>query len=369
METVEPATTKIVHEPDDNRDDRMTSRRPSFSEVVASLDWLLCDHLLVESYWRFVQRGMPYPFVDMRELKPGAAGAGLPESEVSEHNYGLIIVVDGQLGAHTKKYLRFKDKNRVVRENLATLLARDTELDEFELPWTLCSSHEFSLLIRKLIRIDYGLLIQYDPRATRHRRFALTHFRVRIDWPVVDAAEELARELRYIDHHLYEHNELRAEQLEAKLYERYGFHHTVGGRRTAGIVASQYLRGLLARGEIADFRVYVCSTEARNLTVMSPERVDRYTLVRLDRHEIDAYGCDLRKNHLIHVDGDLGGIALLAVGYELTEHSRFSEQLKAIENLPSLPFLRIDQQRVLPRSAATGAEPVACSLVYQRSTD
>ncbi len=112
-------------------------------------------------------------------------------------------------------------------------------------------------------------------------RFGLSHFHVRIDWPVAYAAEDLGRYLKYISKNLYEKGERSGEILQQKLYEYYGFHHTVGGRRTAGLVAAQYL----ARFDFIS-TVYVSSAESRTLIRTSEQGVSKYVLIKLSNQEI-----------------------------------------------------------------------------------
>lgn len=352
---------------------RLPAPPGAFEDLIHDLDRLLINYLLADSLRNFLELGQPYPFVDMRELKPGAAGAGMPEQEVMPHHHGLILAIDGQLPPECKKHIRFKDKGRVVRENLAGLIARDPDLEDFELGWTLHGRSEFERLLKRLIWVDFGMLLQHDPRTTRRTRFALTHYRVRIDWPIEDAAESLARELRYVERHLYEHGENKAEQLESKLYERYGFHHTVGGRRTAAIVAGQYLRRLHARGKIGDFRLYVGSAEARTLTVISPGPVVRYALIRLSSEDltqlaVDNDGSRPATTHLLHRDTDQGGVGVLRVVYDLTEHARRSKALRPVDSLVSQPFLRVESQDLICRHD-TYAPDLPFNVVYTRTSE
>lgn len=379
----EPAREPAKDGKESGGSDRPSGRRPAksasgphsrpFASIERELDQILLDHLLVASLGRFLSAGLPYPFVDMRELKPGAAGAGLPEQEVVLHHHGLVMLIDGLLPPECRKHIRVKDKGKAIKENIAATPGLAEALDGFELSWTIGGRPQFEDLLTKLMWVDYGIVVQNDPRATRHRRFALTHFRVRVDWPVEDAAEALARELRYVDRHLYEDPEspdLRAEQLEAKLYERFGFHHTVGGRRTAAVTGAQYLRRLVQRKKIEDFRVYIGSAEARTVTKIAPRLVTRYALIRLTREEIDAIDCvpNARATHIIHHDTNQGGVGMLQVTYVRTEHARRGKEKKGLDHLASLPFLKIGRQVLIPRRECRDSPPIPHAVVY-RSQD
>ena len=341
-----------------------------FREAEAELDRILIRYCLVDSLRRHIENARPYPFVDMRELKPGAAGSGLPESEVLLHNNGLVLLVDGTLPAECKKHIRFKEKNRVLKENLmGSKVVPEELLAEFEVAWTRSGEGDgFERLLRTLIRADFALLVQRDRRTQRQHRYALSHFRVRIDWPVVEAVESLAKELRYLDRHLYEHSEQEAEQLEGKFFERFGFHHTVGGRRTASIVGAQYLRRISRRRDAGlDFRVYVGSAEARTLTRIEPDRVRRFALVHLTESEIAALELPpaARTTHVVHQDSDGSSVFVLEVGYVATDNARPSKTPRSTDNLAQLPFLRIEEQVLRPRDDAAGAGPIPVSLVYR----
>jgi len=45
-----------------------------------------------------------------------------------------------------------------------------------------------------------------------------SHFHVKIDWPIDDATEEMARQLRYISKELYENGAQYAHGLRQKLF-------------------------------------------------------------------------------------------------------------------------------------------------------
>ncbi len=55
----------------------------------------------------------------------------------------------------------------------------------------------------------------------------LSHFHVKIDWPIDDATEEMAKQLRYISKELYENGEQYAQGLRQRLFAKYGFHQSL----------------------------------------------------------------------------------------------------------------------------------------------
>ena len=74
---------------------------------------------------------------------------------------------------------------------------------KFERSQKYLNSAHFIDLLKLLLPLDYALLIQRDPASKLKDRYNLSHFHVRIDWPIADAAEDLACSLRYISKDLY----------------------------------------------------------------------------------------------------------------------------------------------------------------------
>ncbi len=91
-------------------------------------------------------------------------------------------------------------------------------------------SVHFRNFIRQLLPVDYALLIQRDPAVKTTSRYFLSHFHVRIDWPISEAAEDLGRSLRYISKELYERGEKYAEDMQRKFFEYYNQPFIAGGR-------------------------------------------------------------------------------------------------------------------------------------------
>ncbi len=75
----------------------------------------------------------------------------------------------------------------------------------------------FDNLIRRLLPVDYALLIQRDPATRKKSQYNLSHFHIHIDWPIGDAATALARILRYISKDIDEKGEKYAEDVLKKI--------------------------------------------------------------------------------------------------------------------------------------------------------
>ena len=102
---------------------------------------------------------------------------------------------------------------------------------------------------------------------------------MRVDWPIADAAEDLASSLRYISKELYEKGDKYAEDIQKKFFEYYCLPVMVGGRRTAAIVASQYLKRLSCITT-----VYAGMLGFLGLYAMTDFRKRRF---KIDSHEVE----------------------------------------------------------------------------------
>jgi hypothetical protein len=223
----------------------------------------------------------------------------------------------------------------------------------------------FENLVLDLLPVDYALLIQKDPTISTRTRYAMTHFHVKIDWPIDNATEEMAQQLRYIAKDLYEIDEKYAESLNNKLFENYGFHYAVGGRRTAAVVAAQFLKKM----EFVS-TVYVASTESRTLTRLSERGVSRYVLVKLPTDEISRLASDNRmkfdnfvERFLIDVQDDFG-VGVFQVVYRNTIHSKPPEDGKLRELRPDFQWLTVSDQLLVPLPGHNDIYPVPYSTIY-----
>ena len=190
-----------------SRQDKL--RRSIYETLRDELDEYLVEYGLVESYHNFVDRDLHYPFVEKRELKPRAR---IPDVEYECHNRFLVIFMEDFIPGVHKKYIRFFDENKVTKENLMRSSTVQFSKRYYRNIKIFESSH-FSDFLKGLLPVDYALLIQRDPTVKARNRYSLSHFRVRIDWPISDAAEDLARDLRYISKDLYEKGEAYAEEM------------------------------------------------------------------------------------------------------------------------------------------------------------
>ncbi|MFC1833679.1 hypothetical protein ACFL2Q_02955 [Thermodesulfobacteriota bacterium] len=336
-------------------------RRCLYHFLRNKLDGHLLNESLIRSYGAFKAKGGDYPFVEMRELKPRAR---IVAPEYPEQSHFILIFCEDSLPPDSKRCICFFDTNKITKENLCNLANFDLK-DVFHYRMRFFDDKDFANLLRHLLASDFAVLVQRDPTVKARYRYALSHFHVRIDWPVAEAAADLGQYLRYISRDLYEKGDKEAEVLLQKLYEYHGFHHMVGGRRTAALAAAQYLTRF-------DFNstVYVSSAEARTLFRLSKESVSKYVLIRIPREDVEelANSLDLTKeefisSYLIDKTPD-HGVGIFLVTYTQNEHSLPPMDGKIRQLQHDRPWLKVDRQLLVPPPSNGDARPIPYSRVY-----
>jgi len=342
-----------------SRQDRL--RRSIYETLRDELEEYLIDYGLVKSYQGFVDQGIPYPYVEKRELRPRAR---IPDVEYESHNRFLVIFVEDFIPSIHKKYIRFFDENRVTKENLMrSSTVRFSK--KYYRNIKLFESPHFSEFLQGLLPVDYALLIQRDSTTKARNRYSLSHFHVRIDWPIADAAEGMARDLRYISKDLYEKGEHYAEVVQKKFFEYYGFPSTSGGRRTAAMVASQYLKFVSSIST-----VYVASCESRGLYRISERGVSKHILMKLSDSDVqelarthDLKVSTIKKNYVIAEEGD-GSVVIFQATYERTSHARFPEDGKLRELNSEYFWMTVINQSIIPKPGIWDISPLPYSTIY-----
>lgn len=343
-----------------SRQDRL--RRSIYEALRDELDEYLIEYGLVESYHNFVEKDLEYPFVEKRELKPRAR---IPDVEYERHNRFLVIFVEDFVPSDHKKYIRFFDDNKVTKENLMRSGAVQFSKKYFKNIKLFESSH-FSDFLKGLLPVDYALLIQRDHTIKARNRYGLSHFHVRIDWPIADAAEDMARDLRYISKDLYEKGDDYAEEVQKKFFEYYGLPLTSGGRRTAAMVATQYLKRVSCIST-----VYVGSSESRAIYRISERGVSKYILMKLTDTDIQNIAethnlkvDTVKKNYLVAAEEDDGGIVIFQATYERTSHARFPEDGKLRELNSEYFWMTVVNQSIIPKPGVWDISPLPYSIIY-----
>lgn len=340
---------------------RANKLRRSYYELLRDdLDQLVLKYGLVDSFYNFKLRDTPFPFVERRELKPRAR---IPGTEYEEMNSFLLIFVEDVIPSACKKYIRFFDVNKATKTNLLASGVLNLT-DDFDRNQKYLDSLQFNDFIHTLLKVDYALLIQRDESLKRDR-YGISHYHVRIDWPIADATEELAKDLRYIIKDLYERGDRYAEDAQKKFFEFYGLPVMAGGRRTAASVAAQYLKRVPCISTI-----YVCSSESRSLIRFSERGLSKTVLVRLTLQEMLAISEDnemnldqFTKTYLIdHEEKD--GVCLFQVTYDHTPQATFPKDGKLRGLKPDQSWITISGQHILPKPGLWDIDPLSVNIVY-----
>jgi hypothetical protein len=336
-------------------------RRCLYFFLRDELDSIFITEALIESYKTFKSLNKDYPFVEMRELKPRAKAHG---PEYTDHGHFIVVFSEDILPSEIKTHIRFLDSNKIIKENLGLLAVFDLR-DVFHQRMRYFEDAQFVELLKSLLKSDYAVLIQRDPTIKARYRFGLTHFHVRIDWPLAYAAEDLGRYLRYISKDLFEKGDKTADLLQQKVFEYYGFHHTVGGRRTAGLVASRFMSRF-------DFisTVYIASAEARTLFRTSEQGISKHILIRIPDPEIKELAQSLKMSEQDFINAYLidktpkYGVGIFQVTYKHNEHSMPPVDGKVRELNPDYRWLNVDLQLLVPPPSSGDARPIPYSKIY-----
>ena len=340
-----------------SREDRL--RRAYYQVLRDELDQFVLNSSLVESYNNFLRLRTPYPFVELRELKPRAR---IPSVEFDAQNSFLIIFCEDAIDKKHKKYIRYFDANKTTKTNLLRQ-KHFPDVENYNRNLKHFETDEFFFLLKTLLPVDYALLIQKNPRTKA--QYALTHFHVRVDWPIAEASEDLAKFLRYISKDLYEKGDKYAENMQKKLFEYYGVPVMAGGRRTAAIVAAQYFRQL-----DSITTVYVSSSESRNLLRIDERGVSKSILVKLMVEQIRALSqqaeipqSTFTNNYVVARHGKYY-ICILNTRYDYTSHSLPSEGGRLRELNPDTNWLTVADEQILPRPGVLRHAPIPCKMIY-----
>lgn len=335
-------------------------RRSHYEILRDELENRLMKISLIDSFNNYQEMSIDYSFLEKSELKPKSKKM---EQESELFNTFIVIFTEGVVSPGLKNYIRFFPENAVIKKNLEyipnfPLLKRfHRNLRHFDKP-------SFFDLIGNMLDVDYALLIQQDPTVKKKNRYSLTHFHVKIDWPIADAAEDLAKWLRYIQNNLYELGDKEARILQNKLFEYYGCHHSVGGRRTAGLIAAQLLRKLECIST-----VYVSSSESRAMYKYSERGVSKFFLIQLTKKQVMALAqrenmdAELFISKYLYEANDYHiGVSEASYGY--TAHSRPPEDGKLRKVKPAYNWLKLREEILHPQINALDASPINYAWVY-----
>ncbi len=340
-------------------------RRSYYELLRDELDHFVLQYALTDSYHNFVARKIPYPFVERRELKPRAR---IPNLEYESQNSFLVIFLEETITDVHKKYIRFFDANKTNKKNLLSTKTLSLE-NKFDRNQKYLDSVHFFDFFKELLPVDYALLIQRDATSQTRNRYSMSHFHVRIDWPIADAAEDLARNLRYISKEIYEKGDKYADDIQKKLFEYYGLPVMVGGRRTAAIVAAQYIKRL---GCLST--VYAGSSESRSLIRISERGVSKAILVKFSKEEVDQVSEVNRISPRVFTNNYViaheiknkqkESVCIFQATYAHTDHARPPDDGKLREINPDPYWLTVGAQHILPKPGVWKYAPIPVNVIY-----
>ncbi|OGP97200.1 MAG: hypothetical protein A2Z39_02620 [Deltaproteobacteria bacterium RBG_19FT_COMBO_46_9] len=335
-------------------------RRSLYEITRDTLESRLMKISLIDSFYNYMKNNAEYNFVDKRELRPRAKRM---EKDSKLFKTFIVIFCERSINPELKNYIRFFPENSAIKENLR-LLADFSLYKKFHRNLRYFDHPVFLDLVSELLDIDYALLIQQDPTIKKKNRYALTHFHVKIDWPIADAAEDLAKWLRYIQNNLHENGDKEARILQNKLFEYYGWHYSVGGRRTAALIAAQLLKKLDLMSTI-----FVSSAESRSMVKYSERGVSKYFLIRLTNKQIMALADRERMNTELFKESFLYPamdyyVGILEAVYDHTIHSKPPEDGKIRKVNPAYSWLRLTDELLHPKLDSIQLRPINYNWVY-----
>lgn len=336
-------------------------RRSLYEILRDALERRLMKISLIDSFYNYQKNGVEYSFLDKSELKPKSKKM---EKESDLVNTFIVIFCESAVSPMLKSYIRFFRENKVIKKNLE-YLANFSLYKRFHHNLRYFENPGFLDFLEELLDIDYALLIQQDPTLKKTNRYSLTHFHVKIDWPIADAAEDLAKYLRYIQNNLHENGDEQARILQNKLFESYGCHHSVGGRRTAGLIAAQLLKKLDGISTI-----FVSSSESRAMYKYSERAVSKFFLIQFSKKQVGALAHregmtvdDFKFRYLYPAEGYYVGIS--EAYYTHTPYSKPPEDGKLRKLTPAYNWLKLRDEFLHPKINALDAKPISYDWVYR----
>ena len=335
-------------------------RRSLYEILRDALERRLMKISLIDSFYNFRKNRIRYSFLDKSELKPKSKKM---EKESDFFNTFIVIFCEGVVSPQLKNYIRFFPENIVAKKNLE-YLPNFPLYKHFRHNLRYFNSPGFLDFLEKLLDIDYALLIQQDPFVKKKNRYHLSHFHVKIDWPIADAAEDLAKWLGYIQNNLYENGDKEARILQNKLFEYYGCHHSVGGRRTAGLISAQLLRKL---DDIST--VFVSTSESRSMYKYSERGVSKFFLIKFTKRQVNALAqrenmtVDAFRSAYLYPAGRFN-IGISEASYRPTEYSEPTDDGRIRKLRPAYHWLKLSSELLHPKIDALNSKPIPYDWVY-----
>ena len=310
----------------------------TFAKIRSDLCEFLIQTTLIESYHSFAQHAKPYPFATSECLWPGA------NTTSYEHPFqrsALILLIDGVLPVSLRKHIRYRRANELTSDNLARL-APEIARDYLPPPSLSMGDDMFSVLLNRLLDVDYALLMQ---RATDEAEIALSHMHVKVERLTDNAVRLLARDLGYIRRTLNENGEVYAETLERKYFEYFGFAANASGRKCAAAMAAQLLSA-----EEPRFAVFTACQEDCRLTMLDDsDMVTHHLLLTINQTELKKLGAVRVQDYAV-ANADNGAVVCYQAKFRRTRHARPNNSGPRPRSEIGLetPWLEIYEEIILP---------------------
>ena len=153
--------------------------------------------------------------------------------------------------------------------------------------------------------------------------------------------------------------------LQKKFFEFYGLPLMAGGRRTAAIVAAQYLRQLSCIST-----VYAGSSETRGLIRISERGVSKSILMQLSKAQMQNLAATnhisiqtFTKNYVVFRSRNQG-VCIFQATYLPTDQARPPDDGKLREIKPDLSWLTVGGQHILPKPGVWKYPPLPFNVIY-----
>jgi len=298
--------------------------------------------------------------LDIEGLKPGSIGCGVLEEKSVLHNDALVFFIEDRIKDELKEFIEFKGKYNIINKKTLVNQQRVDKYfaSKFDISTTFIENKGFENTLKELLKSDFGLLIQPRLHTPKAEKYALTHYRLEVSRKIDFVVESLAKKLGYIEKDLYEKGEEYQGKLEEKFFAYYGFHYTAGGRRKAGITASQMFRNMGI-----SFATYIASKEARTLTkITENEEKIKYALVNLSNEKIrklEKLEQGFREQFVYDEK-----VCVLQVIYDTTEYSRPIKSSRRRKLDSNKKWLKIIKERIIPKRKFVDTVPIPCNIVY-----
>ena len=164
---------------------------------------------------------------------------------------------------------------------------------------------------------------------------------------------------------LYEKGDKYAEDIQKKFFEYYGLPVMAGGRRTAAIVASQYMKRIPGITT-----VYAGSSESRSLLRISERGVSKAVLMKFKSKDLEQIlesnrlSPHIFKKYYMVAREKKDAACIFQATYAQTYHSRPPEDGKLRDIKPDLYWLGVGGQHILPKPGVWKYPPLPINIIY-----